>query len=92
MFYYQPIEPPEVIFVGGFPQHEHIYSNGFICMSILYDGWSPVMNINSIVLSIISMLDSSKEKLRPENDVSFCKTSTGKSPKDFLWSFDDDKC
>lgn len=33
-----PIEAPEVVFVGKVPDHEHIYSNGFICMSILYDG------------------------------------------------------
>ncbi len=32
-----PIEAPEVTFVGKMPDHEHIYSNGFICMSILYD-------------------------------------------------------
>ena len=34
----QPIEAPEVIFLGKTPDHEHVYSNGFICMSILYDG------------------------------------------------------
>ena len=33
----QPIESPEVIFIGHIPVHEHIYSNGFICLSILYD-------------------------------------------------------
>lgn len=32
-----PIEAPEVTFLGKMPDHEHIYSNGFICMSILYD-------------------------------------------------------
>ena len=34
----QPIEAPEVVFLGKTPDHEHVYSNGFICMSILYDG------------------------------------------------------
>ncbi len=33
-----PIEAPEVVFVGKVPDHRHIYSNGFICMSVLYDG------------------------------------------------------
>jgi len=28
----------KVIFVGKPPDHEHIYSNGFICLSILFDG------------------------------------------------------
>lgn len=52
-----PIEAPEVVFVGKTPDHEHIYSNGFICMSILYDGnfkrmdrgyecWIYMQNIN----------------------------------------------
>ena len=36
-----PIEAPEVIFVGEAPEHEHIYSNGYICLSILYEDWSP---------------------------------------------------
>jgi ubiquitin-conjugating enzyme E2 W len=41
----QPIESPEVIFIGHIPVHEHIYSNGFICLSILYDGTpSPTQN------------------------------------------------
>jgi ubiquitin-conjugating enzyme E2 W len=34
----QPIDSPEVIFVNNIPEHEHIYSNGYICLSILYDG------------------------------------------------------
>jgi ubiquitin-protein ligase len=38
----QPIESPEVLFIGHVPVHEHIYSNGFICLSILYDGNSRV--------------------------------------------------
>lgn len=38
MYDKKPIESPEVIFYGNSPDHEHIYSNGFICMSILYDG------------------------------------------------------
>ena len=38
LIYLKPIEAPEVIFVGPVPTHEHIYSNGFICLSILYDG------------------------------------------------------
>ena len=33
-----PIEAPEVVFIGKVPDHWHVYSNGFICMSVLYDG------------------------------------------------------
>mmetsp|Transcript_27425 Transcript_27425/g.27054 ORF Transcript_27425/g.27054 Transcript_27425/m.27054 type:complete len:97 (-) Transcript_27425:156-446(-) len=28
---------PDVVFRGNSPQHEHIYSNGYICMSVLYE-------------------------------------------------------
>ena len=67
----QPIESPEVVFVGKPPEHEHIYSNGFICLSILYDGkmeinaeWSPALTVASVCISILSMLSSAPKKVR----------------------------
>lgn len=52
-----PIEPPIVKFVGSeIPMHPHIYSNGHICLNILGDGWSPVQTVESVCLSIQSML------------------------------------
>ncbi|KAM0688489.1 hypothetical protein COBT_000258 [Conglomerata obtusa] len=82
-----PIEAPEVIFVGNIPVNEHIYSNGHICLSILYDQWSPALTIESVCLSIISLLSSAEKKLKPVNDDSYCKISRNKSPKDFKWSY-----
>ena len=50
--------------------HPNIYANGLCCISILHEGkdntgyesnamrWSPAMSIESIIISIISMLDS----------------------------------
>ena len=38
------------------PEHEHIYSNGFICMSILYDG-------NKISYQIVNKFELILEKL-----------------------------
>ncbi|CAI2381823.1 unnamed protein product [Moneuplotes crassus] len=87
-----PFEAPEVIFVGDIPTHPHVYSNGYICLSILYDHWTPALRVSSIILSILSMLSSCEEKVGPENDGSFSRYAKGKSPKSFNWVFEDDKC
>lgn len=64
-----PIEAPQVTFVDqvldGYhyrvPVHPHIYSNGHICASILADGWSPVLNVSSVALTMQSMLASNRK-------------------------------
>ena len=85
----QPIDSPEVIFVGHIPTHEHIYSNGFICLSILYNEWSPALRVSSVCLSILSMLSSAKVKKKPHGDAEFsARKYTG--PKQIRWFFDDE--
>ncbi|EJW02852.1 hypothetical protein EDEG_02732 [Edhazardia aedis USNM 41457] len=85
-----PIEAPVVIFHGdNIPINEHVYSNGHICLSILYDNWSPAMTIESVCLSIISFLSSAHRKIRPPGDQEYCRRAKDRSPKEFHWSYED---
>ena len=86
-----PIDSPEVIFLPPAPIHPHIYTNGHICLSILYQGgWSPALKVESVCMSILSMLSSAEAKRKPEDNdryVSTCK----QSPKQTSWVFHDNK-
>ncbi|KAJ1731020.1 hypothetical protein LPJ61_002738 [Coemansia biformis] len=82
-----PFEAPEVVFVGNVPVHPHIYSNGHICLSILYSQWSPALTVETICLSILSMLSSCERKEPPIGDSAYVRTATV-SPKDTMWRFD----
>jgi len=62
-----PNMPPTFKFITLFP-HPNIYTNGDICISILHNGqdefnyeknferWTPSHSVNSIIMSIISLL------------------------------------
>mmetsp|Transcript_20644 Transcript_20644/g.50561 ORF Transcript_20644/g.50561 Transcript_20644/m.50561 type:complete len:161 (+) Transcript_20644:791-1273(+) len=86
-----PIEPPEVIFVSPTPRHPHVYSNGHICLNVLYDGWSPALTVSSVCLSILSMLSSATQKGVPPDNDTYVRSCRGKSPKHTRWMFHDDK-
>ncbi|KAH8120704.1 UBC-like protein [Phellopilus nigrolimitatus] len=67
-----PISSPSVTFVVDqqhqAPLHPHVYSNGHICANILGDGWSPVLSVTSVCISLQSMLASCQKKERPEGN------------------------
>uniref|UniRef100_A0A8C2CSD2 N-terminal E2 ubiquitin-conjugating enzyme n=1 Tax=Cyprinus carpio TaxID=7962 RepID=A0A8C2CSD2_CYPCA len=80
-----PFDSPQVMFTGeNIPVHPHVYSNGHICLSILTEDWSPALSVQSVCLSIISMLSSCKEKRRPPDNSFYVKTCN-KNPKKTKW-------
>lgn len=88
-----PIEAPEVVFVQDtnrpIPWHPHIYSNGIICLDLLdRQGWSPVHNVESICVSLQSMLTGNTKKERPPGDDNFVKYNTQR-PRDINFLFHD---
>lgn len=84
-----PIDSPEVQFMANsVPIHPHIYTNGHICLSILYDEWSPALTVSQLCLSIVSMLSSCTEKELPADNAKYL-TFAPKSSKDSSWAFHD---
>ncbi|KAK9768388.1 hypothetical protein K7432_001048 [Basidiobolus ranarum] len=84
-----PIEAPEVIFTGNIPVHPHVYSNGHICINILYTHWTPAQTVATVCLSLQSMLSSCKKKERPPDNDGYVVRA--KSPKKTRWCFHDDE-
>jgi len=88
-------EAPEVTFVldGGrnIPMHPHIYSNGIICLDLLdKSGWSPVHNVESVCMSLQSMLASNDKNERPPGDADFVRMNRQR-PRDINFYFHDDQ-
>ncbi|GAA6064726.1 hypothetical protein JCM10212_005849 [Sporobolomyces blumeae] len=88
-----PIDSPEVTFCVGdgwtAPVMHHVYTNGHICASVLGSGWSPVLNVHSLLLTMQSMLASCKKKELPPDNDRYVRNAP-KSPKDTRWAYHDD--
>ncbi|KAF2088237.1 ubiquitin conjugating enzyme [Saccharata proteae CBS 121410] len=93
-----PIEAPEVTFILApaagitkIPMHPHIYSNGIICLDLLdRQGWSPVHNVQSVCISLQSMLTGNTQNERPPGDEEFVRRNTQR-PRDVNFYFHDDR-
>ncbi len=58
---YFPFSPPRVIFLTKM-WHSNIYGSGDVCLDILKDQWSAIYNIDTVVLSILNLLDNPNPK------------------------------
>lgn len=63
------------------PLHPHVYSNGVICLDLLSNvGWSPVQSVESVCMSLQSMLTGNTKAERPEGDAQFCDSMGVRGP------------
>ena len=90
-----PPESPEVTFIPltspprPVPLHPHVYSNGYICLDLLgASGWSPVQNVESVCMSIQSMLTGNVKAERPPGDEDFVRRNTLR-PRDVNFVYED---
>ena len=87
-------EAPEVVFVVDeqhpIPWHPHIYTNGIICLDLLSSsGWSPVHNVESVCVSLQSMLTGNDKRERPDGNDYFVRNNQLR-PRDIRFEFHDD--
>jgi len=85
-----PSKAPSVYFLKPSPKHVHVYSNGDICLNLLGRDWRPTMTAQTLVLSIMSMLASAKEKKMPQDNAAHADVEPGQQQQG--WLYHDEKC
>lgn len=84
-----PTVPPSVYFLPpNIPVHEHVYTNGDICLSLLGKGWRPTMTAQSIAISILSILSSAQSKSLPMDNSRHALNKPGEYQE--AWIYHDD--
>lgn len=88
-----PVDSPLVKFVKSdsyaVPVHPHIYSNGHICLNILGNDWTPACGVESVVLSVQSMLSTNSLLERPPDDDQYVRLAP-RDPKASHFVYHDD--
>jgi len=85
-----PTDPPSVYFLKPTPRHEHVYTNGDICLSLLGKDWRPNMTAQSIGMSILSILSGAGRKSLPMDNAAHSLNKPGQKQDD--WVYHDDNC
>ena len=85
-----PSDPPSVYFLKPTPAHEHVYTNGDICLSLLGGDWRPTLTAEALALSIMSMLSSARKKSRPQDNSAHAGAKPGGRQDN--WVYHDDSC
>lgn len=85
-----PTIPPSVYFLQPTPRHEHVYTNGDICLSLLGKDWRPTMTAQSVALAIFSILCGAREKSLPMDNAKQAGMKPGQAQDD--WIYHDDNC
>jgi len=85
-----PTSPPSVYFLNPTPRHEHVYTNGDICLSLLGKDWRPIMTAQSVAQAIMSILCGAQRKSLPMDNARHAGNKPGKKQDD--WVYHDDNC
>ncbi len=65
--FYFPFSPPKIMFLTKM-WHSNIYGNGDICLDILKDNWSAMYSFDTVILSILNLLENPNPNSAANNE------------------------